>query len=243
MTLLHADDEQEAGLIGEDTTELFALIEDSFAIELGNYWELDGITIGELARKIDNQVNFPAPDQCLSAVAFYELRRALSAVVRVPRCTIRPDTGLRTLLRWRNRRKDWREVEACLGLVLPNLTSPTWLVIFCLVLSALVLVYLRYFGGLQLNAWQIVFGSFALCYPLAWACIPFARMFPRKCDTVGDLAKIVLARNYSAFAAKRGSSYEKGILPSLQLLIATATNLAPSSVTPETRIPADLGID
>jgi hypothetical protein len=230
-------------LVGEDTGALLAIIEDSFAVKLGNYWEFQGITVEQLARKINDQAGYPAPYRCLSSVAFYELRKALSAVIQIPRRTIRPSTTLETLLNWRERKKNWRAVEARLGLTLPNLTCPRWLGILCLVLPALVLIYLRGFRGVPLTALQIVFGSFALMIPMAFACIPITRILPRNCESVGDLARIVLVRNYSSFAARWGSSCKKGILPALQLLIGTATDRDLREITPDTRITTDLGID
>jgi hypothetical protein len=243
MTLLHADEAQNADLVGEETAELLALIEESFAVKLGNYSVLEGITVGELAQRIEQQAHYPAQDRCLSSVAFYELRRALSAAVHAPRNAIRPGTLLASLLCWNDRRKNWRQIEARLGLVLPNLTCPAGLGIFCFVLPALVMIYLRGFRGVHLTALQILLWSLVTMIALGWACIPLARTFPRNCATVGDLAKLILARNYSEFAAKSGSSCERGILPSLQFLIATACDLASTSITPETRIPVDLGID
>jgi hypothetical protein len=76
MVLLDAGDARNADLIGEDTAELFAVIENSFGISLGDYSQLNGTTIRELAEIIDKKANFPTPDRCLSSVVFYQLRLA-----------------------------------------------------------------------------------------------------------------------------------------------------------------------
>jgi hypothetical protein len=45
MALLYADKELNA--VGEDTWELFEAIEESFGVDLGDYYTLAGIGVGE----------------------------------------------------------------------------------------------------------------------------------------------------------------------------------------------------
>jgi hypothetical protein len=82
MTLLDAD--KDPSVIGEDTWELFEVIEESFGVKLGNYFELAGITVGRLAERIDIQTAYPPSDGCLSSAVFYQLRRAFKSVGDVP---------------------------------------------------------------------------------------------------------------------------------------------------------------
>jgi hypothetical protein len=74
------------------------------------------------------------------------------------------------------------------------------------------------------------------------ALLPLARAFPAECETVGGLAKALLARNYSAFAAKRGSSTIRGVTPALRQLVAFQSGLRLEDISNSTRIPADLDI-
>lgn len=240
MTLLDTD--KDAKAIGEDTWELFEVIEDSFGVELGDYYELAGITVGQLASRISEQASYAASDRCLSSAAFYRLRKALNSINGVSRIAVRPATSLKKILLWRNRRADWNALEIQLGLVLPKLTFPSWLALLCLISPAVGLVSARVFLGVRLSWFEIMGGSFALIISAMVACIPFARGFPPNCETVGALAKSVLSRNYAAFAAKLGSSSEIGVLSALRLLVAIGTGRGLDEVSAETRIPTDLNI-
>ena len=223
MTLLDADNDP--SVIGEDTWELFEVIEESFGVKLGNYFELAGITVGRLAERIDIQTAYPPSDGCLSSAVFYQLRRAFKSVGDVPRTAVRPGTPLRTILPWRSRRADWNTLEMQL------LVSP-----------AACLISERLFLGARFSWFEVALGSFALTVPVFAACIPLARSFPTNCDTIGDLAKLVLARNFVVFATKFGSPSEKDVLSSLRLLVATETGRGLDEISSETRIPTDLNI-
>jgi hypothetical protein len=69
MTLLDADVKPNP-LLGEDTWELFEVIEDSFGVDLGDYSAVCGMTVSELAEVVSKKANYPAAEKCLSAVAF-----------------------------------------------------------------------------------------------------------------------------------------------------------------------------
>lgn len=105
MTLFSSD---EKAVVGEDTWELFQAVEDSFGVELGDYSGLTGISVGELAKRIDELANYPTEENCLSAAAFYRLRQVLESVCGVPRKTIRPITPLAQLFPWRSRSRQWK---------------------------------------------------------------------------------------------------------------------------------------
>jgi hypothetical protein len=240
MILLDADNDP--SVIGEDTWELFEVIEESFGVKLGNYFELAGITVGRLAERIDMRTAYPPFDGCLSSAVFYQLRRAFKSVGDVPRTAVRPGTPLRTILPWRSRRADWNTLEMQLGLTLPQLTFPSWLTLLCLVSPAACLISDRLFLGAWFSWFEVALGSFALTVPVFAACIPLARSFPTNCDTIADLAKLVLARNFVVFATKFGSPSAKDVLSSLRLLVATETGRGLDEISSETRIPTDLNI-
>jgi hypothetical protein len=242
MTLLDADEKKELNTVGEDTWELFEAIEESFGVDLGDYHALAGITVGELAENICRLANYPAEERCLSAVAFYRLRRAFETLFSVPRTAILPTTSVVQLLPWKSRRTQWRLLQEHLGLTVPGLMYPGWLLLLCLVTPAALLISAREFLGFRLSAIEIIGGSLALIIPAVVAFIPFARTPPPSCATMGGLAKVVLARNYAVFATQHGSSSERGVLPAVRQLIATETGSQLGEVSPETRIPADLNI-
>jgi len=242
MTLLDADVKASSSLVGEDTWELFEAIESSFGVNLGDYEVLAGIRVGELASRIGAMASYPEENACLSSAAFYRVRRALEAVSSVPARLIRPATKLGSILPWRTRRRDWRKLEDALGLRIPRLMITGLILLLCLVAAPGLLISLRVFLHWHLNAGVIFDGSFVMLIFLMWVSIPFARSINSEWETVGGLAKAVLALNYAAFAVPHGSSRERGIVPGLRFLVAAGASLDIEKITEETRIPNDLNI-
>jgi len=114
----------------------------------------------------------------------------------------------------------------------------------------------RVCGWLSLMAWAALkkhFIDFSLAAPALWSLVlwllllpriaPLARDFPRGCKTAGDLASLILARNYSAFACEYGNSSHEQVLALLRRLIASEVGLDLNEVTPQTLIPQGLDID
>jgi len=240
MALLYADKQLNA--VGEDTWELFEAIEESFGVDLGGYYALAGIGVGELASKICGLANYPVEASCLSGVAFYKLRRAFEALFNVPPKSIRPITSVGRLLPWKSRKTQWRMLQEHLGMAVPGLMFPGWLLLACVVPPAALLISARQFLGFRLSAVEIVGGSLALTIPTIFAFIPFARTVPPSCRTMGGLAKVVLAQNFAAFATQHGSSPERDVLLALRQLVATEVGMQLQEISSETRIPADLNI-
>jgi hypothetical protein len=248
MTLLDADVQRDP-VLGEDTWELFEVIEDSFGVDLGDYSAICGMTVRELAEVVYKKANYPTEDKCLSAVAFYRLRRAFETLFDIPRRTIRPATSVGDLLPSKYRAARWILLQEHLGLVFPELRIPGWLLCLSLVAPPALLISLRAFLGLRLSAWWIVGGSsililliFARIIPAVDARIPLARVLPEDCETFGGLVRVVLARNYAAFASQSGSSCEGGVVKALRQLTATQLGEDLEQILPETRIPHDLNI-
>jgi hypothetical protein len=116
------------------------------------------------------------------------------------------------------------------------------ILLLCLVAAPGLLISLRVFLHWHLNAGVIFDGSFVMLIFLMWVSIPFARSINSEWETVGGLAKAVLALNYAAFAVPHGSSRERGIVPGLRFLVAAGAGLDIEKITEETRIPNDLNI-
>jgi hypothetical protein len=240
MTLLDADIKPDP-ILGEDTWDLFEAIESSFGIDLGDYRSHCGRTIQDLAVTIEGLAKYPSADKCNTAVAFYELRRALQQV-GLPRSAIRPATPLRKLLPWIGRRTRWQQVRDQLGLELPMLVYPHWALLLALFAPAAVLVSLRAFFALPLSPISMLGYSVLLAIPSVIASVPLARSLPPGSETCGSLAEVILARNYSAFASHNGSSRTGDALWALRQLVATEMVMRIEEVPPETRIPQDLNI-
>lgn len=226
MTLLDANDLQGSNEVGEDTWELFESIEQSFGVDLGDYHDLAGISILELSQRIDGLAKFPAEDSCLSSVAFNRLRRTFQNVTKTPRSSVRPATRLQNLLPWRTRHLQWASLQSDLGLELPRLNLPSWLLILCLILPVSLLIYARFFMGVRISGGVITICSIVLTLLALRAAMLYpARVIPASIETVGGLAKAVIARNYKTFAGAHGSSPERGVLPALRLLVAMQTGV------------------
>jgi hypothetical protein len=243
MTLLDARDPSSANQIGEDTCELFEAIEESFGVKLGDYHDLAGITIGDLAHRIETLAQYPAEEACLTLVAFFTLRRSVEKLTCAPRSSLRPSTPVALLFPWKNRHKQWMLLQEELGLTLPKLQLPAWLLTSSLFASVASMILAPKYVGLHPSVIQIASGSIFLFAGLIWiVCQLPARTIPPNSTTLGDLSKAILARNYEFFAKTRGSSYKHGVLPSLQLLVAAQAGYSTDEVYPDTRIPADLDI-
>ena len=115
--------------MGLDAVELIMEVEDSFGIEFeDNDVPHAMTTIGELYAlvlrklKLGHEVN-----QCLTAKAYYRLRKALIAETHCQRRTTHPKTSLDVVIPRKVRRKVWPKLSASMKMQLPTLLRPTWL--------------------------------------------------------------------------------------------------------------------
>lgn len=136
----------------------------------------------------------------------------------------------------------WKTLQKQLGLTLPGLAFPSWLALIALVIALFILISARVLLEPRLTTIEIIGGSVVLALPTMVLLTPFARALPPDRETVGGLARAILARNFAAFAAKHGSSRERGIITAIRYLAACQSGLRLDEVSPETRIPTDLNI-
>ncbi len=241
MALLNADRERDP-VLREDAWELFEAMEASFGVELGDYYGLCGMTVKELTDRICEQGDSSPSEVCLSSVSFYRLRRAFMEVLDFPRERIRPSTLLRDLVPWRERRTIWRSVEEVTRWRMPRFMWPLWLVALALFGPAAFLISLRVVAGLPISGIWIGIGSVVLIFPVSWALGRLARTFPVGAKTFGELAELVLARNYGAFAREFGGWFEEDVLQAVRRLIAMMTSIKLEKISDGTRVPQDLNI-
>jgi hypothetical protein len=133
-------------------------------------------------------------------------------------------------------------LEEQLGVTLPGLAYPSWLALIALAIPLTILIVARGFVGIRLTIVEIIGGSIALALPTILLLTPFARAIPPDREAAGGLARAILARNYAAFAAKHGSSRERGIITAIRYMAACQSGLRLEEVSSETRIPTDLNI-
>ena len=228
---------------GEDTCLLVNVIQDSFGFEFTSDELVEADTVGRLADVISKRLPHPRSERCLSAIVFYRLRRAFIDLFESTRAQILPNTPLRELLPWTERRVGWRRFQRHTGLVLPNLTCPIWLL--CLALAGSVAVawlYALWFPGFIASGAVTGIVWFLAFFILAQISRPFARAFPRDCGTVGELVKVTLARNYSKIVEESGVSSRSEILLVLRHLIAVEIGGKVEDVSEETAFPGGLSI-
>ena len=85
--------------MGMDGIELVMEIEDAFKIRIPDE-DCERIrTVRELQDYVVSRVGHLPPPACMTARAFYFLRRTLGESCRVPRCAIRPSVRARAVLR------------------------------------------------------------------------------------------------------------------------------------------------
>jgi acyl carrier protein len=244
MTLLGADRIQRLELFdGEDTCDLMHVIQDSFGMEFTSDELIAAETVWQLSEIISEKLRHPRSERCLTAIVFYRLRRAFSELFRSPRARIRPDTRLDELLPWTERLSRWRQLQGYLGLSLPRLMAPTWLLGLALVTSvAVAWAYAQRFTRFTMDG--LVTGGvwFLAFFLLVHLVRPLARTLPRACKTVGELATVVVARNYAKLATEVGGSSPKELFSALRQLIAVELGKDVRKITPETRFPEGLNI-
>ena len=111
MLLLDADKTQRLNFFGEDTCDLLRTIEVSFGVMFSEDELVEAKTIGELAECISRKMQHSLAEKCLSALVFYQVRRILMSSFGISRAKITPETPLRELLPWKDRRRRWREIH------------------------------------------------------------------------------------------------------------------------------------
>ena len=242
MTTLDLNHQKSTDTLGEETWDLYLAIERSFGVDLGDFGSLPGMRVSELAETIFTLAEYPTKEKCLSATVFYRLRQAFESRNAIPSRSIRPGTPLKQLLPWRSRKTKWRVMQEHLKLSFPGLGFPSWLALLCLITPAILLICTNARFGLALGWFKLSTYSLALALPTMLACIPLARSLPPDCETLEDLTKAVLAKNYGVFANQNCGSTKEDVLSALRVLVASETGLQVGKVLPETRIPLDLNI-
>jgi hypothetical protein len=233
-------------LFGEDCCDLVATIEDAFGVMLNEDDLVQSTTLGKLAHRIFAKLQHPRSAKCLSALTFYRLRRAVVTLLDVPRDRISPSTSLNELMPWLARNKRWRRIAAHLDLVLPRLVWPIWLFAVSLLLIGL-MIYAFFHSEVQAalgNASVLldVVAVITILLLVARLLNPLGRAFPAGCQTVGDLATLVLAYNYGKLARTHGISSEKELEQLLLRLVSSEVACDVQRISPDTFFPEGLNI-
>jgi len=229
--------------MGLDGVELVLEAEESFGITLADDEMPKIVTVGQFYDAIMRELPSPEKKFCLSAVTFHKLRQALLTVTSRRRAEIRPGTCLDTLLPRRRRKAAWRKIQQLSGLRLPRLRLPRWGVhaaVICLVLFAVVAVLAV---GWPWH-WLLILPGFVV---FLLACLTVDALFgtelPDHLQTVGELAKAVLAKNFAKLSGEVTAYDRNEVWESVQILVADQLDVDLEKVTKESRFVADLGMN
>lgn len=216
-----------------DDEEFIMRVEECFGVSIP-FWELDKVeTAGDLFACLRQKIAASSSGACLTAKAFYRLRRSLMDLTGRPRDSIRPDTMVEELLPKATRRQQWDALEQDLGRKLPKLWLPNVVVVpmfavMCSLLSA------GYFGFPLRQHWMPL-----ILWPMAVAVLPLGIRFMRPmateirgCRTVGKLATLLLGAGCEF--AKEGAS-DGQIWEGIVGVLGTAVGLEAWQITPELR--------
>ena len=230
--------------MGLDIVELVLAIEDGFQIHIADEEASTISTVGELHDLIIAKLKGQEAKLCLTSAAFYRTRRGIVEALGVDRRAIKPSTPLASLLPQNDRRAHWISIQNAMEFEVPELRhSSATQIAFVSSGVLLALISGFYFHlGLGWLMWLfiagLVFGGLLLKASPA-----LATEFPNHDQTVGDLARDVLAANHAQLAEQVGGWTKHDTWETLCRLIANQTGVRREAIRPEAGIVGDLGID
>lgn len=221
--------------MGLESVEFILAVEERFGIEITDEQAIALKTIGELRDCVGRVLGRKFARGCHTSRTFYQLRRALIEVLRVPRGAIRPETRLEAILPLKMRRSRWAELSRRSDLHLPSLGLPRHLMATVLALSLMIVILLAIMSGgfvVLLLLPFVFFGALALSEPLS-------RYFPAQIVTVGDLTRSALHFDLPVRGEARPSDAE--VLRAINEILAQHVGVSTDALAEDTRFHEDLG--
>jgi len=230
--------------MGLDTVELVMEVEDAFGITIEDA-EAEAVhTVDDLYHLVARKSRVVPGERCLSATAFYQLRRAIRAVAPAGPERLRPSTTIDEALPVQSRRAAWPRLAEATGLHLPGLHASTAVagsLLGGMVAGAVALgLWVGWLTKAQIGLVVVFFSLIALGIPACW----IARLTAKhvySCRTLGELAHRILCRNYSTIARESGAGYDRELWATLCRIIGEAVGMDPGEVRPELDFIKDLG--
>jgi hypothetical protein len=230
--------------MGLDIVELFLAVEEGFQIHIEDEEAGRASTVGDLHELVCSKLRGGASNRCFTSAAFYRTRRGIVELLSISRREIRPSTDLGALFHEDSRRITWGRMQEVMGLKMPPLgySSST---VTTFAVGGLILgigtgacIHARV-AELALAAFiGLIVGGAAL------RLLPgFAVAFPNREETVGDLARDVLALNQAQFATEFGGWNDREIWETLCRIIVTQTGIERHLIKRGALIVDHLGID
>jgi len=230
--------------MGLDIVELFLAVEEGFQIHIENEEAGSASTVGDLHELVTSKLRGGASNRCFTSAAFNRTRRGIVESIGVSRRAIRPSTDLGSLFHEDDRRGTWHRMQEVMGLKMPPLgysgSTVTTFAVGGLILGtgAAASIHARV-AGVALAAFiGSMVGGAALCL------LPgFAVAFPNREETVGDLARDVLALNQAQFATEVGGWNDQEVWETLCRIIVNQTGVERHLIKRDALIVDHLGID
>jgi acyl carrier protein len=239
--------------MGLDTVELVMKVEEAFGLTIPDQDAEKIQTVGDLYHYVQAELGGPpmATPGCLSAAAFYRLRRQLMGRFRVERRRIRPGSALDDLVPKARRREAWRQLGEAVGWRLPELARPDWVwaawPASVVGLAAVEVVdWGRWAafapeaaGGLLVG---LVFGSIPMTAAFLWLTRPLATVLPAA-DLRG-LIPMILGSNSGVFRVNNPHGWNaRDVWDALVAIVADQAGVAPGTIGEATSFVKDLGLD
>jgi hypothetical protein len=230
--------------MGLDIVELVLAVEEGFQIHIEDEEAGRASTFGDLHELVRSKLRGGASNRCFTSAAFYRTRRAIVELLSISRREIRPSTELGALFNVNSRRNTWGRMQEVMGLKMPPLgyssSTVTTFAVGGLILGtgAAACIHARV-AGVALAAFiGLTMGGTAL------RLLPgFAVAFPNREETVGDLARDVLALNQAQFATEFDGWNDREVWETLCRIIVNQTGVDRQLIKRDALIVDHLGID
>ena len=233
--------------MGLDTVELVMEVEDAFSIKIPDDEASYMLTVGDLFDYIVANTNVVKDRSvCLSAIAFYSLRRAANSLGAENR--LRPKDSTSEILPISKRREYWTQLQNRSELKLPPLRRPEWLVATGTVgtiACAILLGCLSYLStDSQLVGSAIGFASAILIGLIVGVLTkPFAIYPSPSCKTIRGLTESALGLNFKTLSERYNGASPNDLWIALRAIIVEQLGVAPEEVKPAASFVKYLGCD
>ncbi len=233
--------------MGLDTIELVMEIEEAFDISIPDDRASKMLTVGDVYEFILEKTADATlkSSTCLTAAAFYDLRRHLR-FLGLAQSEIRPKTKLERVFPLIGRRSYWQTLSSRIDLRFPRLGRPSWLALLNCMLVAIV-VSASFLGFAQQNVVAGIFAAVVLgaisSAILMFLTQPFAIYPASTCSTIRDLVTNLVAINYNTLATRYSTRNPTDVWNALQLIVAQQLGVDRRAVVPHARFVQDLGAD
>lgn len=196
----------------------------------------DTSTFNDLRDALKRRFDGYKSDSCLTAIAFWRLRRATGELLNMPKKSIRRWSPVESLTTWWRRRTFWRELSRNSGLKLPDLVYSPGIIVIIFLLSCLLALFPVAALDRSGERWSDAAVVAALVVWLVAMVIlnsilrPLARQVPSQCLLFGELAQTASGLNYAQLAKETASSRERELTTALCYVIAEAYDAEPQGL-------------